>query len=159
MKPKLILCLIVVVIGSLFGCSTTPPVTETKVFDYSNGDSPVTDGLVLTGLGKSFSILAAADSWPALVQKIKPTFAWNGCDMMWIGSNKHGKLQFVLDEAYVYQPTNQSRQWILVKDERTQENYESRQNEDWWRQFSILISIRNLRAIAGLQDSKPLPND
>jgi len=155
MKPKLLLCLALVLSSGLFGCSTNPPATKTKVIDYSIGDSPVTDGVVVTGLGKSFSIQASADSWHALVKKVKPTFAWNGCDMIWIGNDTNGQPQFVLDEAYIYQPTNQPRQWVLVKDERTKENYEARQNEDWWRQFSMC----NLRAVASLQDSKPSPND
>ena len=155
MKPKLILCLALVLSGGLVGCSTNPPVAETKVFDYSIGESPVTDGLVLTGLGKSFSIYAAADSWPALVQKVKPTFAWNGCDMMSIETDKRGQPQFILDEAYIYQPTNQPRQCILVKDERTKENYEVWQHEDWWRQFSMC----NVHAVVSLPDSKPVSND
>jgi hypothetical protein len=155
MKPKLILCLALVLSGGLFGCSTNPPVAETKIFDYSSGDSPVTDGLVLTGLGKSFSVRASADSWLSFVQNLKPTFAWNGCDMMWIKNNTNGQPQFILDEAYIYQPTNQLRQWILVKDERTEKKYNGWQNEDWWRQFGNY----NLYAVANLQDSKSLPND
>jgi hypothetical protein len=53
MKPKLILCLALVLSGGLFGCSTNPPVAETRVFDYPSG---VTNENVLPGLGKSFSI-------------------------------------------------------------------------------------------------------
>ena len=154
MKPKLILCLALVLSGGLFGCSTNPPVVETKVFDYSNGDSPAT-GVVITGLGKTYTISESADSWPALIKKTKPTFAWNGCDMMWIENDTNGQPQFVLDEAYIYQPTNQPRQWILAKDERTKENYEVWQHEDWWRQFGNC----NLRVVVNLQDSKPESND
>jgi len=155
MNPKLILCLALVLSGGLFGCSTNPPAVETKVIDYSSGSSALADGGVVQGLGKSFSIRASADSWLALIQNVKPTFAWNGSDMMWIESGKHGEPQFILDEAYIYQPTNQPRQWILVKDERIKTNYEVWQHEEWWRQFSMC----NLRAIVSLQDSKPLLDD
>jgi hypothetical protein len=154
MKPKLILGLALVLSGGLFGCSTAPTIGA-QVFNYSNGDSPVADRVVLTGLGNSYSIYAAADSWPALLQKVKPTFAWNGCDMMWISNNKKGQPQFVLDEAYIYQPTNQPRQWILVKNERIEKNYEIWQHENWWRQFGN----QNLRAVVSLQDSKPESSD
>ena len=154
MKPKHILCLALILSGGLFGCSTNPPAAKTQILDYSIGDSPAA-GIVITGLGKSFSIRESADSWPALIQKTKPIFAWNGCAMMWIETDQRGQPKFILDEAYVYQPTNQPRQWILVRDERTEKNQAVWKDENWWRQFGNY----NLHAEINLQDVKPPSED
>jgi len=72
--------------------------------------------------------------------------------MMWIETDQCGLPKFILDEAYVYQPTNQPRRWILVKDERTEKNW---LDEDWWRQFGNCNSHSEIN----LQDVKPSPSD
>jgi hypothetical protein len=147
-----------VLVGLMTGCAAQQRSATTKVFDYSsNGDAPVSEGAVLTGLGNSFSLRAAADSWPALVKKVKPTFAWNGCDMMWIKQDERGQPQFVMDEAYIYQPTNQPRQWVLVGEERPQETHvASFDEEQLERQWRLQFSGYNLHAIAKLYASIPM---
>jgi len=92
-----------------------PSAYGTTFLNYSNRESPEADGIVVTDLGGATFIHAAAASWPALVAKVKPTFAWNGGDLMWIEQDTNGRPQFVLDEAYLYQPTNQPRQWVLLR--------------------------------------------
>jgi hypothetical protein len=153
MKPKIPLSLALVWNGLLAGCSSTTPIAGTKVFDDATAGSSISDYPALTGLGSCYSIRMTADSWPALLQKAQPAFAWNGRDMMWIESDTNGQPQFVLDEAYIYLPTNQPPQWILVKEERASADPEVWRKEDWWRQFSM----QNLRAIAKLQGSDPVP--
>jgi hypothetical protein len=149
---KLLLCLALVLgSGSRAFSGSASPATSTEIINYSTGDSPLSDGVVITGLGKAFSTRVSADSWPALVQKLKPTFAWNGCDMMWIERDISAQPKFILDEAYIYQPTNQSRRWILVKDDRTESWSALWSREDWWRQFGNY----NLRADIPLQKTIP----
>ena len=131
--------------------SGASPAARTQVFDYSTGNSPLADGVLITGLGKRFAIRASADSWLALVKKVNPTFAWNGCDLMWIEKDANGQPRFILDEAYIYQPTNQSRQWILVKDDRAKNWSAGSSREDWWQQFGNY----NLRADIPLQKTIP----
>jgi hypothetical protein len=97
MKRKLILCLALVLSGGLFGCSTNPPAAETKVFNYSTPDSGAV--VVLNGLGKCLSVRVEADSWQALIEKTKPTFAWNGRDMMWIESDTKFKREPITDSG------------------------------------------------------------
>jgi hypothetical protein len=155
MKSKIILCLALVLSGILSGCSSTSLTAGTKVFDYSNSDSTASGSGKIEGFGKGFSIRAAADSWSTLIKIVKPTFAWNGCDMMWIESDRNDRPQFTLDEAYISQPTNQPLQWILVNDERARGNFKQWQGEEWWHQFSC----SNLRAVATLHDAVPLPNN
>lgn len=155
MHPKLRLGLALVLSGGLVGCSTTPPAAKTKVFDYSaGGDSPVADGVVIQSLGKDFSIRASADSWPALVQKLKPTFAWNGCDLMWIQNDKGGEPRFILDEAYIYQPTNQPRQWVLLAEERSVPNEDLRQEIP-----EFFYSMNNLHGVAPCSNAMPASAD
>lgn len=149
-KTNFTFCLALVLHGGLFGCSTTPTVTKTKVFNYSIGDSPISEGIVITDLGKSFSIHEAAATWPALIQKTKPTFAWNGCDMMWIETNHLGQPRFILDEAYLYQPTNQPRQWVLLKHQTNVLSEDLRQESP-----SFFYSGCNLAALVPLRDAIP----
>jgi hypothetical protein len=52
-----------------------PSAYGTTFLNYSNADSPTADGNVVTDLGGATFIHAAATSWPALVAKVKPTFA------------------------------------------------------------------------------------
>jgi len=122
--------------------------------EHFAGTSSAANDAVLTNLGKGFSVQTKANSWRALVQKVNPTFAWNGRDLLWIQNNSGGELQFVLDEAYIYQPTNQSCYWVLIK-ERSEKNSRSLRSEDGWRQFGA----QYLRAAFPLQPSKPAPND
>ncbi|HTB86239.1 MAG TPA: hypothetical protein VK742_21505 [Candidatus Sulfotelmatobacter sp.] len=150
MKFKLILCLALVLSSGFLGCSTISPATKTEVLDYANDNSPDTEEVEVTDLGNCFSIRLAADSWPALVRKTKPRFAWSGCDLMWIETNQQGELQFTLDEAYVYQPTNQPLQWVLL-DEKTNVPYKDGNRVDP-RNFD---SCLNLRAVAPLRDDIP----
>lgn len=147
MKPKLILLFALVLSGGLFGCSTT----ETKIFNTASDD-----GLpeVINYLGRFYSVRSSADSWPALVRQVKPAFAWNGCDMMWIQYGSNGQPRFILDQAYCYQATNQPLQWILVKVEKFDHDYTN--DEAWlmdgaWRQFGNC----NLRSEIPLQKSVP----
>ncbi|MHB8519948.1 MAG: hypothetical protein ACYDH9_04235 [Limisphaerales bacterium] len=149
-KFKIIVCLVLVLSGGLLGCSTAPSEgTGTTLFDYSIGDSSIPQGVVVQGLGKSFSVRTSADSWPTLIQKVKPRFAWNGCDMMWVGNDKRGQPQFILDEAYIYQPTNHPRQWVLLKDKHVP--YEDLHQES----PSFFYSCLNLRSVATLRDTVP----
>lgn len=115
MTPKLLLGLALVLGGGLVGCSTATRSTDTKLIESPDAVSLAASREAITDLGTGFSIRAAADSWPALVQKEHPAFAWNGCDLLWIEPGKHGQPQFILDEAYLYQPTNQPRQWVLLE--------------------------------------------
>ena len=147
MKPKLLLGLALVLSGGLFGCSTTPPAAETKVFDYSS--DPIESGAgKIDGLGKSLSIREEADSWLALVQKVKPTFAWNGCDMMWIENDTNGEPQFILDEAYIYQPTNQPLRWVLL-------DTRDAPFDEWYGE----VMGRNLRGVATLHKTVPVADN
>ncbi len=79
----------------------------------------------LDGLGDSIVIDDSADSWPELCAKVKPTFAWNGMDMMWIESDAQGKPLFRLNHAYVYQPDGEKPQWVCLsfKEEGTDGYY------------------------------------
>src|SRR5690242_6621280 len=112
MNPKLFLSLALVLSGGLFGCTTTSAATETKFFDYSTPDSG--DVGTLNGLGRCLSIRVEADSRQALIEKTKPAFVWNGRDMMWVEKDKNGQPEFILDEAYIYQPTYQPPRWVLL---------------------------------------------
>lgn len=152
MTPKLLLGLALVLSGTLFGCSAVAHRTNTQVIETFNNDySPAASGEVITDLGTGFVIEMAADSWPALVQKAKPKFAWNGCDMMWIEWNKRGEPQFVLDEAYLYQPTNQPRQLVLLRNVgRNIPETERRAAEP-----RFFYSGGNLRSVAKLQKTVP----
>ena len=76
---------------------------------------------------------------------------------MWIERDQQGQPRFILNEACIYRPTNQPRQWVLVKDERTDKNRPAGLTADWWQWWQF--GNRNLHAVAGLQDSKPLPHD
>ncbi len=151
MKPKFIFCLTLVLIGGLFGCATR----GTKVLDYSSGDSAVAEENVVLDLGKQFSIRASAGSWEELIQKVKPTFAWNGCDMMWIETDHRSQPEFILDEAYVFQSANQPRQWVLLE-HKTNVPYKDLHQES----PRFFYSCRNLYAVAPLLDSiPPVQND
>lgn len=112
MKPKLLLGLALVLSGGLLGCSSKLHSAETKFFEYSTPDSG--DVVTLKGLGRRLSIRVEADSLKALIQKTKPNFVWNGRDMMWVENDKNGQPEFILDEAYIYQPTNQPLRWVLL---------------------------------------------
>lgn len=150
MKNKF-LCLALALSGSWLGCSTN----RTRVLDYSAGNSISADDGVLKGLGNGYAIQVAANSWPALVLKAKPAFAWNGRDLLWIRQGPRGEPAFMLDEAYIYQPTNQSRQWILVnKEERAGENFADWSEYGWWQ-----FGNQYLRAVILLQAQKPEPHD
>jgi hypothetical protein len=148
MKTKLILCLALVLSGGSFGCSTTPLTAETKVINYS-GDLTESGPEKIERSGKRLSIRSAADSWSVLIQKVKPTFAWNGCDMLWIEKDKHGQPQFILDEAYIYQPTNQSPQWVLL---------DANDNADFDEYYGEVMG-RNLRGVAQLCPKVPVSDN
>jgi hypothetical protein len=118
MKLKFPLYLVLAGICSLPGFLESTQANATEILEYSNGDLLHTEEAVITDLGGRTDIYASADSWRALVAKVKPAFAWNDRDMMWIETNEHGQPKFVLDEAYLYQPTNQTRQWVLLRSRR-----------------------------------------
>ncbi|MCK4625862.1 MAG: outer membrane lipoprotein carrier protein LolA, partial [Phycisphaerae bacterium] len=69
---------------------------------------------VLYGLGKRLGIRVEADSWDALVKKVKPTFTWSGRDMMWADKDEKGNPQFTLDRAHVYKPKGKPAKWVLL---------------------------------------------
>jgi hypothetical protein len=146
MKPKLILGLALVLSGGLFGCSTTPLAAGTKVFNYSTPDSG--DVVALKGLGKRLSVRVEADSWQALIEKTKPAFAWNGRDMMWIESDTNSQPQFVLDEAYIYQPTNQPLRWVLL-------DTHDAPFDEWYGE----VMGNNLRGVATLHKTVPIADN
>ena len=123
------------------GCASKPGATGTSgLLNFTN--DAVTGSSTeapIECLGAGLEIGAAADSWPALVEKTKPTFAWNGCDLMWIETGEGGCPYFIMDEAYTYQPTNrQAQKVLLIEDPNLRESY------------SDPTDGRNLRRIAEL---------
>jgi hypothetical protein len=146
MKPKTLLFLALVLCGALVGCSSIHPPTGTRVFDYSSEYGG--HALVLKGLGQRLSVRVEADSWQALIEKVKPAFAWNGCDMMWITEDTNGRPQFVLDEAYIYQPTNEAPRWVLLEEHEAP-------FDPWYGE----VMGHNLRGIATLHEAVPVPHN
>jgi hypothetical protein len=148
-KPKILFRFALVFWGVyLAGCSTP---AHCAVLNFSSDGSSGTDEVVVTDLGGRIFIHAAADSWAAIVAKVNPTFAWNGRDLMWIEKDKRGRPQFVLDEAYLYQPTNRPRQWVLLR----RSTLKMRQPDLRSESPRFFYSTRNWFAVAPLQDSVP----
>jgi hypothetical protein len=114
MRTKLILCLAVGLSGFLAGCSSATPIPRKTVVYPSIQNQPADEVVVLKELGQRLSVRVEADSWPALLEKVKPAFAWGGRDMMWIEQGANGQPRFILDEAYIYHPTNQPLRWVLL---------------------------------------------
>lgn len=144
-KTNSILCLALVLSVDLLGRSATGRV---GVIDYSTVSAYRGPGQI-NGLGKRLSIRVAASSWPELLAKVQPAFAWNGCDMLWIEKDTNGQPLFVLDEAYLYQRTNGPPQWVLLN-----ENDDAPYDEDYGE-----VMGRNLRGVAKLQKSVPVADN
>jgi hypothetical protein len=111
MKPTLSICISLVLCGLAAGCAT--PNHPALAGEVTRTDLLIGD-LAITSLGNTFTITAAAPSWPGLIQKTKPTFTWNNRDMLWIQAGEHGQPRFILDEAYPYQPASGASQWVLL---------------------------------------------
>ena len=77
-------------------------------------EPPALPGPVLREIGDGVSIGAEAESWEALVEKVKPAFTWGGRDMLWIGQDEQGDPRFTLDRAYVFQPEGKPARWALL---------------------------------------------
>jgi hypothetical protein len=77
-------------------------------------DPPALPSPVLKEMGDGVSIGAEAESWEALVEKVRPAFTWGGRDMRWIGQDEQGNPQFTLDRAYVFQPEGELARWALL---------------------------------------------
>ena len=120
----------------LSGYARGPTTPKANLPAPSAADLSAPRMLRLEQLGYGFSIRAAANSWPDLVQKLKPAFVWNGRDMIWIETSRDGRPRFVLDEAWFYKPPDQPGQWVLVSDGVTAEDYvEHGPEEGWWGQY------------------------
>jgi len=101
---------------------------------------------MLEELGEFFTIRAQAGSWDALVKKVKPTFTWGGCDMMWVGRDKKGSPQFTLDRAYIYKPKGKPARWVLLKYQDSYVAYDK-----VWSEFGS----NYLRGVAKLHEKVP----
>lgn len=137
MNRPFTVCLVLLSIGVWTGCSTT---TQTDATPPQ-----------ITGLGKAFTISLAANSWPRLVKKAKPTFSWNGQDLLWIQTNSLGEPRFVLNEAYTYQPTNEPLKWVLLKPIQVGGNIDDPDCET----PRFFYSGQNLRTVLTVQDQAP----
>jgi hypothetical protein len=146
MNCKNILSLGLVFSGIVFGCSTKPPAVGTQILDYRTADAD--DVIVLKGLGQRLSVREEADSLDALIARVKPAFVWNGRDMLWVATDTNCRPQFVLDEAYVYQPTNEPRRWVLLEEHDAP--YDSCYGE---------VMGHNLRGVATLHEAVPVANN
>jgi len=147
MKSKVIAASLILS-ALLSGCATSPPVAAPKLYDYSADPSSAAEGCVLKGLGNRLAIRVSAESWPALVEKVKPTFAWNGRDLMWIETDLNGQPRFVLDEAYIYQPTNQPPRWVLLDT-----------HEGPFDEFYGTVMGNNLRGVATVRANIPMADN
>jgi hypothetical protein len=56
-------------------------------------------------------VVAEGDSLEALVQKVKPTFAWGAGDMVWVKEPEPGKVQFTVNRAMRPPGANQ---WMVL---------------------------------------------
>jgi len=99
--------------GLASGCaSQSPPAASSANTGVVMDNAPAP--AELTGLGGSLAIAAEAPSWPALVEKLHPTLTVGNCDLIWVGKDERGQLQFTLDEAYLYHPPGQPQRWVLL---------------------------------------------
>lgn len=55
-----------------------------------------------------------ADSFDALVARLKPTFVWGGRDMVWVVQGPDNRPTFKVDRAYVYAPPGGQRRWVVL---------------------------------------------
>jgi hypothetical protein len=100
---------------------------------------------VLKGLGNRLKIRLEADSWPELCEKAKPTFTWNGKDMMWIIEEADGKTIFKMNRAFIFEPTGERPRWILLYEQNGE-------HDNWYRE----LSGQSLEGIAHLNKGKPV---
>jgi len=101
-----------IVAGLLAGCIAAP--TGGTGRESGRAAAPALPEPVLTALGGRLTVRVAAESWPQLLDTVKPTFAWNGRDLMWIGCDGDGQPQFTLDRAFVLQPPGARARWVLL---------------------------------------------
>jgi hypothetical protein len=113
------------------------------IIDYSE---PPTE---LTGLGGRLAITAEADSWPTLVEKMHPTLTVDNRDLIWVGTDEHGQLQFTLDEAYIYHPPGRPERWVLLKES----------DDAPFDEFDGEVMGHNLRGVAKLVTQVPEPDE
>jgi hypothetical protein len=130
----------------LTGCSTTSPIAGTKVIGNSAQALSLVEENALTALGARLSVRVGADSWISLIKKVKPTFAWNGRDMMWIEKDTNGQPKFVMDEAYLYRPANQPHRWVLLD-----------AHDAPFDQCYTKVMGYTLHGVATLRTGKPVP--
>lgn len=140
MNRLLTACLVLLSIGAWTGCSTLPDTAATPPAPPQ-----------ITGLGNTFTISLAADSWPHLVKKAKPAFSWNGQDLLWIQTDAQGRPRFILDEAYTFQPTNEPLQWVLLNPIQVGGNIDDPGCET----PRFFYSGLNLHAVLTVQDQAP----
>ena len=144
MKPLLTLCFALLSVGVWTGCSTPTKTARTQPAPPQ-----------ITSLGKAFTISLAADSWPRLVKKAKPTFSWNGQDLLWIQTDAQGRPRFILDEAYTYQPANGPLKWVLLNAIQVGGNVDDPDRET----PRFFYSGLNLHAVAEIHQQAPPAND
>lgn len=148
MSRRIAISIALVLVGGVIVCFGASSAPVAQVLSYDANDSPLKKGVLLHTLGKRLAIRESADSWAALVRKLKPTFAWNHCDMLWTENDSAGQPQFVLDEAYLYQPTNEPQQWVLLEEH-------SGETDEAYRE----VMGNNLRRVAQLHSAVPVANN
>ena len=86
-------------------------------------------------LSKRLRVRVQAETWDALVAKVKPDVTWSGTDrdgqdgvsrwngpnMLWIEKDAKGRTVFHLEQAFAWRPRGQKTQWILIEDVSDQE--------------------------------------
>ena len=67
------------------GCASETVMKESRgILNFTNDTDTARLREPLEKIPDGLGIRVAAETWPALVEKVKPAFAWNGCDLMWI---------------------------------------------------------------------------
>jgi hypothetical protein len=59
-------------------------------------------------------VLVEADSLAKLIAKVKPDATWDNIKFLWAKKDNAGKLQFRLNEAYIYEPKGKKARWVLL---------------------------------------------
>lgn len=101
---------------------------------------------VLTELGGRLRVRSEAATWEELATQLKPTFTWNGRDLMWIDEADDGKPVFTMDHAYVLKPEGATPKWVLLKRRDAYGPF------DKW--FAHVMGS-NLRGVARLHEKVP----
>jgi hypothetical protein len=117
----------------MVGCATT-------------GGSVVLPKPVLTELGGRLSVRSEAATWEELAAHLKPTFTWDGRDLMWIDDADDGKPVFTMDHAYVLKPERATPKWVLLKRRDAYAPFDK-----WYAH----VMGSNLRGVARLHEKIP----